>query len=312
MKRLFVFLALAALIVGFILVVGCSDDDESTTPVVKETGDPNAPEFEAARDAFGFADEMNGIMFGFLFITIDSVLASPDFPAFAKPGSINSGGAFASDSFALAYHDGSKYWYAMFLSVDTIDGDTLPIYLTFLIQDSLQFLQGTTPVQWPDSALVSGVKHGISIAITSSDLTEAFVAHQFLSVNGDLPGNGDVEINGNSSFLADFTTGPVEPYCDFSIDLSSNYQNVNANLSALEGDGCPTSGTARYSGGVNMSCYGDTTFTFNDSWSVVQTFSQSNIHYVFENSTTRWEFDDPCGSAKTRAGQFDFLLDRLR
>ena len=55
MKKFLVILLAAMLVMGMAFVIGCSDDDdEATKPVVKQEGDPDAEEFDAMGEGFGF------------------------------------------------------------------------------------------------------------------------------------------------------------------------------------------------------------------------------------------------------------------
>ncbi len=311
MKRLLVFLAMAALVSCFALVIGCSDDDETTNPVVKQTGDLNDPEFEAAGQAFEIADMMTGELLGIMFITIDSILASPDYPMLNKYSVADQDAGLAADSFLLTYHTDTKFWYAEMWMIDTTynSGDTMISSLSLI--DSLQFLDGAVPVQWPDSGVVDGVKQGVAFVVSSIPGGNSVEAHQFTHIVGDLAGTGDVVINGNSSIAAQFSTGAVEPYCEFGMNLTSVFSNVNVNIDNM-GSECPSSGSAHYTGQLDIACYGDTTITSNDHWSITQTFTEGNIHYVIENTTTRWEFDDLCGTSMAKSNDFAGIPMPLR
>lgn len=81
---------------------------------------------------------------------------------------------------------------------------------------------------------------------------------------------------------------------------------------AMQTDGCPSSGTLRHTGAINMSCTGDTTLTHNDHWSIIQTFDGTMIHVVVENSTTRWEYNEICGGAVVSENRMPAITDRLR
>ncbi len=311
MKRLLVFLAMAVLISCFALVIGCSDDDETTNPVVKQTGDLNDPEFEAAGQAFEIADMMTGELLGVMFLVADSIMASPDYPMSKDFSVADQGTGLATDSFFLAYHTDTKFWYAEIWTIDTTynSGDTVISSLSLI--DSLQFLDGTVAVQWPDSGVVDGIKQGVVFVVSSIPGGNSVEAHQFSHIAGDLTGTGDVVINGNSSIAAQFSTGVIEPYCDFGMNLTSTFTNVNVNIDNMANE-CPSSGSAHYTGQLDIACYGDTTITSNGNWSITQTFSASNIHYVVENATTRWEFDDPCGNTMAKSADFEGIPSPFR
>lgn len=297
MKALIRILAVMVLIAGVMFIFGCSDDDEITNPIVKDTGDPDAPEFEAARMAIGFTGGMNGEMLDFMFEVVGFVLEHPDFPAPAKYDIAGFSAGFSVDSFELAYHDDSEYWYVLLYEVDTTFEDTTMIIRSNTTEDSVQFLHGTEAVKWPDSAQLTGINHGISELIKANDWMEILDVHQELTIVGNILAYGDVTINGNATAEADFSDSDYDgPFCKFEIDIASTFTNLTMNTADLYTDYCPGNGMAGYSGSINMDCIGDTMFTSIDQWSVTQTFDGTDIHYVFENSTTRWEYNEICSS----------------
>lgn len=305
MKRLLALLAMAALILCFALIIGCSDDDETTNPVAKQTGDPGDPVFEAAKQAFEIADMMTGELTGIMFNVVDSIKARPDYPVMNKFDIANQEAELATDSFLLTYHTDTKFWYAEIWMIDTSNNSSDTVITTLSLQDSLQFLNGNLAVQWPDSGVVNGIKHGVAFLVSSIPGGNSVEAHQYVTIYGDLTGTGDAVINGNSSIDAAFSTGVVEPYCDFSMNLTSAIADVHINIDTMGTSGCPNSGSVNYTGQFDIACYGDTTITSTDHWSVAQTFTVGNIHYVFENTTSRWEFDDACGGTVAKSDGYD-------
>lgn len=313
MKKSLMILLIAIVATGLVLVIGCSKDDEETTqPVVKQTGDPNAEEFEATGAAFGFIEMLNQEMFGFMFETIDTILNDPGFPVASKGRFAVFSTGTTSDTIFLTYHAGSQYWYLYAQAVDTETIELEDVIITLTVTDSIQFLHGAIPVQWPDSALLTGVKNGASMEMSFSNEMASIDAHQRITVMGDLPGYGDIEVDGNSSFDVYMSMDGVEQSCTFDMNLSSTLTDIMMNLVNMDAGGCPSSGRASYGGAINLACQGDTTFTFNDNWSVVQTFTGTTIQYVVENSTHRWEFEEPCGVVKAPGNAITEFLTRLR
>jgi len=325
MKRFLWIFSVMTLVAALVFIIGCSDDDESTSPVVKETGDPDALELEGASFVAGVASGMNGEMLGFMYDFIDYVFDHPDYPAPKSedynrrpdgPSPLRKSFDFMPrtplDSFYLTYHEDSEYWYAHIQAVDTETVDTFMLITSVIGEDSVQFLHGTQVVQWPDSAQVTGIDHGTSLTVHTNGWLESVEAHQLISITGDICGYGDIIINGASSVDADVNAGNGL-YCMFDIDLDCTLDEIMLNMTELQNDGCPTSGTLRYTGMINMSCTGDTSFTHNDNWSVTQTFDGTIVHNVVENSTTRWEFDEVCGGGATVSeNRMPAIVDHLQ
>jgi hypothetical protein len=294
MKKLLWILLAMSVVASLIFFIGCSDD-ETTNPIVKETGDSNAPELEASAMAIGFAGEMNNDMFMYMFLIIELVLENPDFPGAAKLHASDFGDGISLDSFYLTYHEDTEYWYSFFQTVDTQMLDTSMWIMSGTTEDSIQFLHGNEAVQWPDSTLLSGINHGVSLTLFFSDWLEFLESHQQASIVGEILSAGDVVVNGTASVKADFNDSDYDgPFCTFNIDLNTTNTDINLNLTSINLGGCPTSGTKQFTGAIDMNCIGDTSFTFNDWWSFTQTFEGTTVHNVIENSTTRWEFDGMC------------------
>ena len=47
-----------------------------------------------------------------------------------------------------------------------------------------------------------------------------------------------------------------------------------------------------------VECTGDTTFSYDGSWRVIETFHDGMVTIVFENGTTRWEITEECGGGE--------------
>jgi len=201
----------------------------------------------------------------------------------------------ASDSVFYTYHSNSQYWYFYASSVDTsVSGDTVE---DITIEDSIQFLHGSSPVQWPDSAELTGINAGGSVSIHSAP-ADTLSFNQNFTIIGNISGMGDVVINGNGQVIGagDFDTDSLGS-CHGSLTLTQTISNVEINLTDMdEEDNCPAAGVIHLAGTAGIECIcGDTTLSFNDSWTITQTFSGDYITTVYENSTTRWTVVYNCG-----------------
>jgi len=293
MKRLLFLGLLMMLGVALAFISGC-DEDEATNPPEKAVGDTLNPIFVAVEEGFEGINEMTPMLLAVSLEFMDSVLNDPGHPASGKWSIGIQGLSVAADSFLHTYHSNSQYWYFYYGIVDTsFNGDTVVDIFTLTLEDSIQFLHGAGPVQWPDSAELTGIKAGGSFEISS--MNEGSVSlHQNFTITGDIAGLGDVVINGNGQLSIDLESN--EPYCSFDFDMNQTISNLQLNITELEEEeGCPTAGTIRHVGAVSVECTGDTSFTFSDTWSITQTFSGDIITTVFENSTTVWTVTDTCG-----------------
>jgi len=294
MKRLLFLGVLLMLGASLAFIAGC-DEDEATNPTEKAVGDTLDPVFGALEEGFEGVDEMTpfmlsqslGFAFFILYDTSESVAGK-------YPFSIE-GLESASDSVFYTYHSNSQYWYFYASSVDTsVSGDTVE---DITIEDSIQFLHGSSPVQWPDSAELTGINAGGSVSIHSAP-ADTLSFNQNFTIIGNISGMGDVVINGNGQVIGagDFDTDSLGS-CHGSLTLTQTISNVEINLTDMdEEDNCPAAGVIHLAGTAGIECIcGDTTLSFNDSWTITQTFSGDYITTVYENSTTRWTVVYNCG-----------------
>ncbi|MEW5993724.1 MAG: hypothetical protein AB1744_04925 [Candidatus Zixiibacteriota bacterium] len=293
MRRLYVLAVLV--LVGSMLafVAGCDDDGETTGPAKKETGDPNDPIFVQVDSGFSEFSELTPMMLMMSLTFIDSVFSSQ--PAPGKPLEDPVSAGIASDSFLKTYHSNSQYWYFYLGHWDTIpSGDTT---FSMVLEDSIQFLHDTMPVQWPDLASLTGVNVGASFSINVADsATDAQIsAGQVASITGDIPRLGDVVITGSGQMSAGATYSDMSDTCSIAFNMSQTISDVYLNLTTIMNDGCPDSGALIHSGQLSIGCTGDTVFSFSDNWTISQTFYGDSTRIVYENSTTRWEYTDTCG-----------------
>lgn len=298
MKRLLLLSVLMMLGASLAFISGC-DDDEATNPTEKAVGDTLDPVFVAIEDGFEGVDEAIGDLLGLsmefaffvLYDTSETVAGKGSFDAKAL--------GVASDSVYYTYHSNSQYWYFYGSFVDTsVSGDTVE---DLAMEDSIQFLHGDDPVQWPDSTQLTGIKMGGSVSAHSAP-ADTLSASQNFTIFGNIPGFGDVVINGNGKVTAagDFDSDSLGS-CHGSLTLTQTISNVELNLTDIEEDGCPAAGVIRYAGTANLECVGDDSLEFSDSWTITQTFSGDIITIVFENSTTKWTVTDSCGGGTTAA-----------
>lgn len=294
MKRMLLMAFMAAFVMVF--VVGCDEDDATTnTETTKITGDLNDPAFLSMQGGLDEVESFDGEMFDMLFGLIDTILVmAPNGGKIVRQSS-HSLGANA-DSVSVAYHQSSGYWYA-YASIDEIvwTSDTTSDTASIIIEDSVQFLQGSMAVQWPDSALLTAIKTGASVDVTFTG--GSVTASQNFTIAGAIIAEGDVTVNGTNA--VDVSATLLEG-CTFALSMTGSATNIVLNIAAIQNDVCPTSGMLVSTGSISLECVGDTTVSFSDSWTITETFAGETITVVAENSTTRWTFTDSC-SAPTMA-----------
>ena len=289
MKRFLLLMCLAISVLAINLFIGCSSS--GTDPVTKETGDLNDPEFQQIMGVTGESGEFTGMMFDYLGGMIDSVLSHPDNPN-AVSSKMNNNAFASADSIMFTFHSESGYWYLYFASADTIFGDFGHFEVISLdIEDSIKFYHGTAGVQWPDSALLTKVHNGAFFEFGFGSNLHMGTFWDVTVEGEDIFTIGDIVVNGTNG--AAIAMNDSEG-CSINANLNGTISNIAINI--LAEDDCPSSGFIRQVGNIELSCTGDTTYSYNDSWMILETFNNGVIDVVFENSTTRWTFTDTCGS----------------
>ncbi len=288
MKRVTFLSALLLLAIAVAAFTGCSDDEKTTNPVLQE-GDTLDPTFVAFKQGYDGVDEFTGMMLDVMFNLVDTVMNDTNNPN-TKPVVFPTSLGVQADSMLITYHSASQYWY--FYIVETSGLDSVELI------DSIQFIHGTTPVQWPDMAQLSEMKSGMSIYWA---MGEAVVtASQAVSLAGDFATMGLVTANGSQQLNVAFTDHNVDVnsdsmFCHFDFSFTTNFDDVVVLLAEFD-TGCPSSGTIVSTGTAGINCMGDTdSVKYSGSWTVTQTFAGDTMTWVFENATTRWTQTEPCG-----------------
>jgi len=274
------------------LAAGCGDDEKPTAPTTKATGDLDDPEFRRVENTLSAAVEYGEMLLNNTWYVIGQVGDStPGVADDGRPTRQPFTPSSEGDSTLLVYHSASQYWYFFAQEIMAQMTDTL----TITLRDSVQFLQATGPVQWPDSALLTGINMGgrLSLVLTNGD--SAAAAH-VLAVMGQLSSGGDVTINGTQDFLVDSHHGADS--CEVFADVHATATDIEMNLASNQSGGCPYGGVLWYRGNFDIACTGDPAVDFADVFTITGTFQGNNtIAYVVENSTTRWTFTETCGDS---------------
>jgi len=300
MKKLFVILLAAMLVIGLVFVLGCSDDDDDdgTGPIVLPAGDINDPLFVAA---WGPIEEASGqvpmglaVMMYFLQGVLDS--------AAALDKGFDMKGLSTAEPDSIWYDEVTKYWHA--------EGEYAEMYWYGYERDSAQFMHGGTAVQWPDTLLLTRINGGsytietYTMEIKSpaspnvTDTSFEFAFNGYLSgPAGAIPSFGDVTAGGSGNMRLHEQPGksPDEIWCEYDIKDNFVATNIQFNILALMmGGACPDAGTIIHNSNVTLDCDGDTTFTHTGSWYMKETFAGDSVHYIVENGVYRWDFWNEC------------------
>ena len=290
MKRILVVIAGLLLLSALSLWTGCSDDDEATSPTLAQ-GDTLDPDFISFREGYDATNMTTDMMLEMIFHVTDSLLHDADNPN-AKPLRIPTNLQIEDDSITATYHSTSQYWYVYFLGTDG-EQDSM------IVTDSVQFLHATGPVQWPDSASLTGIKSGMSFHLREG-LWVGDATHN-ITLIGDFPNRGEVVANGSQHVSIaigdDVVYFPDDQMdCEFSLTFNTTFTDVTLDLEHM-GDGCPLAGSLTSTGTAVIDCSNETdTVAVDGSWTVTESFTGTVANWVIENATTRWVGVDSCGA----------------
>lgn len=288
MKRIFLLSVMAAFVMVF--AIGCDEDDAATNDN-KVTGDLNDPVFLSMQGNLDEIESFDGQMFDVLFGIIDTVFDMAPGAKITRSSSHSLGAN--TDSVSVAYHANSGYWYAYASFTEIVPtSDTTADTMTVVIEDSVQFLAGAMSMQWPDSATLTAIKTGANVAATFPE--GSLSANQNFTIAGEIVTEGDVTVNGTNGVSV--SMGNLEN-CTFAVTMTGNATNVVLNLTTIDLDDCPTAGTLVSTGNINLQCTGEQAVSFNDTWTITETFAGEIITIVAENSTTRWTYTDTCSNS---------------
>lgn len=310
MKKILILLMSLGLLLA--MVMGCGDDETTPTePEDLQTGSIDDPGFQLAQEAVDNAEDFSDEMFDRMERIIDSVF-------FMKSQLSAAGNAVtgsAADEVFLVYNEDSDYWFLYFEGEETIygQGDVVEDIVTITLFDSIQFLHGLNPVQWPDSALLTGIANGAALAVTTQSGLGNANATQQVTIEG-APGEiafaGDVILDGIRTFDLGLTNEGGS--CVIALEATATATEIALNITDSEEGACPQSGNLVHVATISIECTGDTTFSFSDTWTFDQTFFGDTIQVVVENTTTRWTFTDTCDITGPAARPYAEIFARLR
>lgn len=273
MKRL-VFLSLTALLAaGLIGSWGCS----STGSNPLGDGDPNDPSFVLFAEEFGGVDELTDQMVQTTFFFIDSIISQQ----------VQGGGSYMSPAgtFALEYHGSSGYWYC------TAE-DTTEENVVYSVVDSIQFLQGSLAVQWPDESTTQ-IRAYQSVQI-SGDGIDSASAGQSLVLTQHAINSEWIVLNGSGEMMVDMTDQSEN--CTVEMNFNSTIENVVLDPLVVFGDstddGCPVGGSIQYLGSVDIVC---PEASASGNWSVSQVFDDGLMSVTVTSGGNQWSMVDTCG-----------------
>lgn len=264
-----------------VVLVGCSDDDDN--PV--NPGDPNDPDFQAFTEEFSQVDDVIGQLAGMPLMYLDTIMNSQvSAPAALSPADV-----------VIEWHSASGFW----VITDEQVGD----FVTMSITDSLQFLEGTTVVQWPNEELLTEIRSYLTLVATADFIDTAYGFQNVVYEQWDQDSNY-VELNGTGGIYYDILNDETGCHAvldyDYSVmDFVADPELVTSDESS-QVDGCPLTGTVAYSGDVSIDCLSQGGGLLEGSWAVSRTFVDETETVVVNNGEYQWTIVHECDAEVLR------------
>ncbi len=282
MRQLPHLIVLLLAVAGLVLLAGCSDDDTGTNTNLAK-GKLSDPVFQALNSSLYISEGYANLLMNFGYMVGDSVIGHAENPG-VKGIWTESALAAASDSIFLTYHDDSQYWYLYYRHAD--DSETL------VIEDSVQYFHGLTPVQWPDSTQWVRINMSGSLSFVEAGGEGNITVGQSVSLTRSLAAPNVILLNGSDVFDVDIRNYDHGVTCGYDLSMTGTYTNIALNFADEEE--CPSSGSYVYRGSAAMECTGDPGFSLEDSWTIATEYRGDSVRTTVENATTRWVFNEPC------------------
>jgi hypothetical protein len=273
-------------------LLGCDSDDNGFNSKPKVEGDPSDPVLQAFDPFLAQAEHYSVELINIPMYAMDSVFQHPDFPDdMSRPGfRLAPDVVLAIDSVVLEFHDRSDHWY-MTIIREFGEMETIRIEIV----DSVQFWQDGAPVQWPDSAKLSGFRCGFEHSISLSG-ERFWEDRQKIVMTGNPYLQDAVTFNGSGYLkIVDlYSSDEVgQDVCSATVSVSTAFSDLTLVTGEWYGvSPCPPSGILSLSGWFNIACT-DTSASFNHYWHIREVYSGDQIAITAENSTTRWVYTVP-------------------
>ncbi len=291
MKSFAMIALMLLLAVGVSLIPGCS----STTPTNPSMGDTNSVQFQIVQNVVA-DNSLEGVgnvidISWTLFDSIPGVTASPK--NFNQSAAL-ANGIVAVDSFNYSYVNGWHIFAFWVWAADTVTYDTVSVSGI----DSLQALNGTVPLQIPDSTTDAlHIRAHYDVILRNTNIVGS-ADDSVVIDNIDWSGVNPLIIDGS---LTETFTGT---FADSQMVIDVNFTNTLTadSLVAIPGsEDCPSTGLLVASASIDISAVTTIgaavdTVAIQGNWSISAAFNNGNVTMTYFDGTTYWQTTEACGT----------------
>lgn len=287
--------ALIALIllsaVGASLIPGCS----STTPTNPTMGDTNSVQFQIVQNVVA-DNSLEGVgnvvdISWTLFDSIPGVTASPK--NFHQRAAL-ADGIVAVDSFNYSYANGWHIFAFWIWAADTVTHDTVNVSGI----DSLQALNGTVPLQIPDSTTDAlHIRAHYDVVLRNTNIVGS-ADDSVVIDNIDWSGVNPLIIDGSITETLTGTVSDSLAVIDFSF---TNTLYADSIVAIVGSENCPSTGLLVLNSAIDISAIRSIgsmvdTLAIVGNWNISAAFNNGNVTLTYFDGTTYWQTTEACGA----------------
>ena len=316
MKRLACYLLTVGILVSFVLIAGCSDDDNKGTNSLTQ-GDPNDPQYQLVSGVVGEGLFSNDGAIIDLSMYLAGLIADKNGKHYPlKPQAPEQ---FDSLSYTYSY---SNFWHIFsLLAIETMWNGVSYDSMIFTGVDSLRFHNPLGPVQYPDSTtnkLDARAHIAVHITTANTDLKNPDGADALISTDASytIAGHPDTAfyISGTSAdTLAAILIGDTLA-CEIGLTANQTATSLYLDQIALGAEGgCPRAGTLRIVSSLDMFCETDTDTLLDarGTWTIMFTFDDGMVTININNGVNYWNESWQCGPIITAKSGWPSILRRF-
>ncbi len=289
MKRLYLIGLAIVLGAGLVFLAGCEDEEETTGPVQKETGELDNPVYMFVSEIAGNPSieiDLNLLVISFGLLTdhfgtpkAGKIAAGPE------PGTIQ--------EWVYIDHDSSDYWHIFECTVLVTYDDGREFQFSGI--DSIRAGYNST-FTWdydPGTTTSLNFRAHLNYDVVADVDTGQYVYHAALDLAW--PNQSDFICNGNAIHCGFMNYSGDS--CRVDMCFWETITDVYMDVAAQELGSCPISGQQSFEFTLDKECQGTShidSLDFRGDWAMSYIYADSSMNITHENATTRWTRTEIC------------------
>jgi hypothetical protein len=311
MKKLWYLLAILLCGAMMALVIGCSDDDGTGPDDDLTPGDPASGDFAFVEGNVGETPFMSlGTSLDMSMRLLDSIPGAPPSPE-RRRGRISLAQEddwdIVSLEFSYLYSGGWHQFTYNAVAAHAFDPDTADLAGT----DSVQILDGTTPLQYP-TGVVDGLKIRNHFTWMLRNTEDSIKADHAIDITGDVVENTTFfTVNGSGTDILHAQVSDESTTCDLDVTYTHTINNIKA---YFQDDECPFAGTVSVTCAIDLSCASASSFdslNVNGSWTITASYSDDLETITYRSGDVFWTVTQECVNSDPNDRAYEVFLEQL-